>query len=191
MWSRAPRRRDVENLLRHSESLNLSREAKVRLHWFAYVLAHDGNVSLTCRYFGISRSTFDRWASRFDPRKPETLEERSRRPHHVRAPETPTELIALIRQYRMETPVLGKEQIARLLRSEHGIALSASSVGRVIARNKFFFAESASHTTKRQPLDLQVDRAARRTTATSSLASVPEVEDGGAWPVADFPVFGS
>lgn len=191
MWSRTPRRRDVENLLQHAGALGLSRAAKTRLHWFAYVLAHQGNVSLTCRYFGISRSTFDRWASRFDPRRPETLEECSRRPHHVRQPETPAELVELVRQYRLEKPVLGKVQIAQCLRADHGLRISASTVGRIISRHRFFFSTSAAHAHKRVALDLDAGAAPPRRPTESSSSSRTEHGEGSVWPASDLPVFGS
>jgi transposase InsO family protein len=41
-----------------------------------------GNVSLTCRYFGISRPTFYRWRQRFEGHGPEGLCDLSSAPHH-------------------------------------------------------------------------------------------------------------
>lgn len=42
----------------------LAPEAKKRLKWFDWHRDHGENVSLTCRHFGIGRSTFYRWAKR-------------------------------------------------------------------------------------------------------------------------------
>ena len=42
-----------------------------------------GNARLTCRYYGITAQTFYRWKRRFDPYDLTTLDEISRRPHHV------------------------------------------------------------------------------------------------------------
>ena len=190
------RRLDVSNLLQHAESLGVSRAGKQRLAWFAYALAHDGNVSLTCRYFGISRSTFLRWARRFDPRRPETLEERSRRPHHVRPVETDAATVALIRTYRLASPTMGKEQIARTLQREHSVAVSASTVGRVIARERLFFADLPSHHHKRTGLDFSIAPTKGRADAcVAPASSVSAAEIGEAGPViegsSDLPVFGS
>jgi hypothetical protein len=44
---------------------------------------------------------------------------------------------------------MGKESVQEVLAREYSITLSASTVGRVIARNKFFFADTASHRQKR------------------------------------------
>ena len=64
---------DVRRLLRSAGELELSLHAIQRLKWFMYALEHDGNVSLVSRHFGISRSTFLRWAERFDAADPRTL----------------------------------------------------------------------------------------------------------------------
>lgn len=141
---------DIRRLLERAEALELSNGAVRRLRWFEFALMHHGNVSLTCRHFGIARTTFLRWALRFDPANPETIEEKSRRPFRVRQPQTDSRAVGLIRELRTEHLTLGKEHIQKLLQEKHGITLSVSTVGRVIARHKFFFGESASHQTKRE-----------------------------------------
>ncbi len=193
------RRQDITNLLQHAESIGLSRDARRRLAWFSYALSHDGNISLTCRYFGISRSTFLRWARRFDPRRPETLEEHSRRPHRMRAPETSQEIVALIRGYRTAFPTMGKNAIVQKLLTEHSLTVSASTVGRVIERHGFFFGDRPSHQHKRSGTDYAPDRTLASPTATASSASTPALRQGsgetgeaGALPAADqLPLFGS
>ncbi len=148
---------DLLRIQKRADVLELSRGAKLRLQWFIYAATHDNNVSLACRYFGVSRSTFLRWAERFDAAHPETLEEHSRRPHTVRESETSEHDIALIKRYRTEQPLMSKEDIAEELQKTHGINLSASTIGRVIAREGFFFADTAAHKQKRsQKLNLDV-----------------------------------
>lgn len=44
----------------------ISKDAAKRLRWMDHYRRHR-NVSLTCRYFGISPQTFYRWKDRFDP----------------------------------------------------------------------------------------------------------------------------
>ncbi|MBI3331956.1 helix-turn-helix domain-containing protein [Candidatus Peregrinibacteria bacterium] len=139
----------VENLRRRAKNLELSSGAKLRLSWFAYALDHAGNISLTCKHFGISRSTYHRWAGRFDPENARSLEEQSKRPHRTRKEETPAFVIELIRFCRLEHPTMSKDAIARRLLEEHGLLFSASTVGRVIARHGFFFASTKSHRLKR------------------------------------------
>lgn len=149
MHSWTIRLRDVRHLLKRAKELELSNGAVQRLKWFSYALEHDGNVSLTCRHFGIARSTFLRWAERFNARDIRTVEEESRRPHTVRAPETAPHVVALIRQIRQEHPLMGKDAVAALLRSQYGIDVSASTVGRTIARHGLFFAGTKTHEQKR------------------------------------------
>ena len=186
------RRRDIVNLLHHAGKLGgLSREGKKRLTWFAYALAHEGNVSLTCRYFGISRSTFMRWASRFDPKRPETLDDHSRRPHRVRPPEVTPAVVTIIRRYRTEFPTMGKEKIAQKLHSEHALTVSASTVGRVIARERLFFGDRPSHQQKRTGTDFAADASAVAPSSPASSVSVPETGEADAWPAPQLPLFGS
>src|SRR4051794_22561659 len=49
-------------------------EVGERLRWFLHFAEH-GSVSATCRQFGIARTTFYRWARRFDPSDLRTLED--------------------------------------------------------------------------------------------------------------------
>ncbi|MEK7218028.1 MAG: helix-turn-helix domain-containing protein [Patescibacteria group bacterium] len=143
----------IASLLARAKDLRLSRSAERRLLWFAFAAGHGGNVSLTCRHFGIARSTFLRWAERFNPRNERSLEDASRRPRHVRRPRTPEQAITLIAQWRQENPRLSRHAISQLLRAQ-GIRLSPASVGRVIARERLFFANTPSHQTKRNALPL-------------------------------------
>lgn len=143
------RLQDVRRLLRSAEEYELNSEQVQRLKWFQYALEHDGNVSLTCRHFGISRSTFLRWADRFDASDLRSFDEQSRRPHTVRAPETDAKTVELIRTIRLASPTLGKEHIALRLAAEHGITISSSTVGRIIKRHGLFFGDTAAHTGKR------------------------------------------
>lgn len=114
---------------------SLSREARRRLRWMEFHLAHGRAVRLTCRHFGISSATFYRWWHRYDPRRLQSLEDdhQTRRPQHVRQPQTPAGLVARIRAVREQFPRWGKEKLAVLLRRE-GWTVSASTVGRTLTR---------------------------------------------------------
>jgi transposase-like protein len=149
MSVRTSRLADVRRLLKQAAELELSAGAVLRLKWFLYALEHDDNVSLACRHFGIARTTYMRWWKRFDPQDASSLEEVSRRPHTVRAPETDERTVALIRELRLANPAMGKVGIQALLKQLHGVEASVSTVGRVISRNKLFFAPTASHAQKR------------------------------------------
>ena len=73
------------------------------------------NARLTCRYFGISPKTFYRWWNRFDPYDLTTLEEESRRPRHVRQPQTPVAVVEAILELRTQYPRWGKKKLVVLL----------------------------------------------------------------------------
>ena len=111
---------------------DLSPEAKKRLKWFDWHRSHGENVSLTCRHFGIGRSTFYRWAKRYNPKDLRSLEDQSSRPRRCRRPSwTPAEVLAVLR-LRERYPFWGKLKLAVLLLRE-GLKLSASRVGRILA----------------------------------------------------------
>jgi transposase-like protein len=168
MPARDSRLADVRRLLKQAAELELSAGAVLRLKWFLYAIEHDDNVSLACRHFGIARSTFVRWWNRFDAKDPSSLEETSRRPHTVRAPETDDAVVELIRTLRMQHPAMGKVGIHALLRDAHGVTVSVSTVGRVIARHKLFFAPKASHAQKRGETE----------TVIGSVSPAPAADDG-------------
>lgn len=107
----------------------LSREAKQRLRWIDYARTH--SVAATCRHFGIARSTYYRWANRYDPQRLSFLENRSSRPRHCRRPSwTPAE-VAAVRAARDASPRWGKDKLAIVLRRQ-GVALSVSMIGRIL-----------------------------------------------------------
>jgi len=120
--------RGVSRLARIPE---LSKQARQRLRWMDYYLGHGHNARLTCRHFDISPQTFYRWKRRYDPQNLKTLEDRSRRPKHLRQPTWTTELVERILKLREEYPRWGKDKLVILLRGE-GLEVSTSMVGRVI-----------------------------------------------------------
>ena len=120
----------------------LSREARKRLRWIDHYLKH-GNASLTSRYFGISRTTLNKWVRRFEKRGLRGLESLSCAPKRRRASTIPFETVSLVVSARREHPYLSKHKIAVVLRRDHGVAISASSVGRILKR-KGLYDEKAS-----------------------------------------------
>lgn len=140
---------DIERLLQSADSLGLSENAREKLCWFSHAIANGGNVRKTCEHFGIAPSTFARWARRFDPADPASLEERSKRPQRMRKTSVPPEIVERIRQYRTEDPRMSRDRIREKLIAEHGVTLSSSSIGRVIRNHGFFFAQTPAHWLKR------------------------------------------
>jgi transposase len=91
-----------------------------------------GNVSQTCRYFGISRQTFYVWLRRYEEKGLEGLRDRSRRPHH--SPNaTSAEVVGKI-IYLRQSYHFGPHKIAMYLKRYHDVAISPSGVWRILCR---------------------------------------------------------
>lgn len=111
----------------------LSREAKQRLKILDYARTH--SVSATCRHFGIARTTFYRWANRYDPQRLALLENRSSRPRRSRRPTWTAAQVAAVRAARETHPRWGKDKLAIVLRRQ-GVSLSVSMIGRILSELK-------------------------------------------------------
>ncbi|MGB9791295.1 MAG: helix-turn-helix domain-containing protein [Thermacetogeniaceae bacterium] len=115
---------------RLSRIKDISKDAKIRLKFLEFGREHP--VTVTCRRFGISRSTYYRWKKRFNPNNLGNLENRSRRPKNVRKPAWSVELVERIRELREEYPRWGKAKLTVLLKVE-GFEVSESTVGRILS----------------------------------------------------------
>lgn len=127
-----PRRRYISRFLQ----ADITAGATKRLAWMDYY-QKTGNARLTCRHFGITPDTFYRWKRRYKPKNLKSLEAdpSMKRPHHVRIPQTETNVVSLILSLREQYPRWGKEKIARLMWRQ-GVNVSVSTVGRTITRLK-------------------------------------------------------
>lgn len=116
----------------------LSPQARQRVKWFDYY--HKcGNVSRTCRYFGISRKTFYKWKRRYLKCYLPSLGNNSRRPKHSRKSKTPWGHVLLVKRLRTQYPYYSKYKISVILIRDHNITVSASTVGRIIKKYNLFF----------------------------------------------------
>jgi transposase InsO family protein len=111
-----------------------SREARQRLKVLQWHAGHGGNVSLTARHFGHSRSTIYELLRRSRFGGP-GLENRSRRPRRVRQPLWSAELEDRVLALRQANPRWGKDTLTPILRRE-GVAVSVSTVGRILSKLK-------------------------------------------------------
>jgi transposase InsO family protein len=118
----------------HGEG-QLSRAARQRLTWVRWYEGHDRRLRLTCRHFGISTATFRLWYARYARDGVAGLEERSRRPQHVRQPTWSRDLEGAVLHLREQYPRWGKDKLAPLLRAQ-GWEVSVSMVGRILSRLK-------------------------------------------------------
>jgi transposase InsO family protein len=116
---------------------NLSPAAIKRLSWFDYCESHGGNISLTCRHFGISRDTFYLWRRKFNPKRLVTLEDdtKTRRPKTVRVMTTPIYIQDLICTIRSNDPEKSKYEIQAELSDIYGVKIGYNTVQKVINRH--------------------------------------------------------
>ncbi len=91
-----------------------------------------GNVSATCRYYGISRECYYRWRRRYETDGLEGLKDRSHRPHHsprATQAEVIEKIVWLRRHYHF-----GPDKIAMYLSRYHDVTISNSGVWRILKR---------------------------------------------------------
>lgn len=121
----------------------LSREAKQRLRVLDYFYnkAHK-KVSVTARYFGVSRTYVYKWIKRYNRWDLATLESRSRRPKRVRTVQYDTHAVNTIRKIRQEYPSFSAVKVSVILLRDYAIKLSSATVGRIIRRFNLFFSKT-------------------------------------------------
>jgi putative transposase len=126
--------RTISGMVRGAKRLALAPElsdlARKRLKWLDYYREHK-DARLTCRHFDIPPQTFYRWKRRYDSKHLESLENRSRRPKHVRQPTWSGELVQAVLRLREQYPRWGKDKLAVLLRRQDW-QVSVSMVGRIL-----------------------------------------------------------
>ena len=106
------------------------RSAQARLAWFRHVEEVTRNVAKTCRYYGISRTCYYRWHSRYQELGAEGLEDRSARPHaspRTTARDVVEKVLYLRRSYHF-----GPARIRMYLLRYHNIHLSGSTIWRLL-----------------------------------------------------------
>jgi transposase InsO family protein len=117
---------------------DISKEAKQRLKWMDYY-RKTKNVSLVCRYFGISRKTFYQWKKRYDPYHLESLEEKSKRPRNTRKWEVRrTEELRII-NLRKKYIRYGKEKLKVIYQNIYQEPISSWKIQRVIEKHSLYY----------------------------------------------------
>lgn len=103
-----------------AKSVGLSKEARLRLEWFLWLEEKGGgDVSFTCRHFGIARKTFYKWKPAFESGNLRQLETKSTAPTHVREPEHTQEQYARFCALRRQYPRWGKEKLLRIYQAQY------------------------------------------------------------------------
>ena len=110
----------------------LDRNAARRLAIIRHAEEVTGNVALTCRYYGISRTVFYTWLRRYRADGLAGLRDRSKRPLHS-PNETPAEVVAKI-IYLRRNYHFGPAKIAMYLKRYHDVDISQSGVWRILQR---------------------------------------------------------
>ncbi|MFL6098590.1 MAG: IS481 family transposase [Actinomycetales bacterium] len=110
----------------------LPREVRHRLAVLQHAEEVTGNVSMTCRYFGISRQVFYTWRRRYDELGVEGLRSKSSRPH-VSPNTTPTDVVGKI-LYLRQNYHFGPGKISMYLKRYHDVEVSQSGIWRILKR---------------------------------------------------------
>ncbi|GLY83751.1 helix-turn-helix domain-containing protein [Actinoallomurus iriomotensis] len=107
-----------------SPQQQLDRQAQRRLAVLRHAEEVTGNVALTCRYYGISRTCFYRWLRRYQDEGIDGLRDRSSRPHH--SPNaTQADIVNKI-VYLRQNYHFGPLKIAMYLKRYHDIQIGHS-----------------------------------------------------------------
>lgn len=128
-------------------SAKLTPAALKRLSWFDFCKSHGGNISLTCRHFGISRDTFYLWKAKFNPNNLSSLEDdmSTRRPDNVREMTTPHSTQDLVCTIRANDCEKSKYEIQAELLDIYGIKLGYNTVQKVINRHPELLRANVNH----------------------------------------------
>ena len=115
--------------------LKLSKKAKNKLEWFIYYYTKGGqSAAKSARYFGITRKTFYKWFSVFDPINLRSLEEGSRRPINTRHNQLTRAEEDRVLHLRKSNPEFGKMKIKRLYLRVFGQPISSWRIQLVIEK---------------------------------------------------------
>jgi transposase len=110
----------------------LPREVRRRLAMIQHAEEVTGNVAMTCRYYGISRTVYYRWLGRYREQGVDGLRDLSRRPRH--SPNaTHVDVVGKI-LYLRQNYHFGPAKIAMYLKRYHDVEVSPSGVWRILKR---------------------------------------------------------
>lgn len=116
----------------------LSLEARLRLKWFDYY-QRSGNVSLTCRYFGIARKTFYYWKKKYNPYNLSSLETGDFTPKHKRQRIITLDQEAKIIALRKKYIRYGKIKLASRYEEEYKEKISSWHIQKTIEKKKLYY----------------------------------------------------
>ena len=118
---------------KRAEILPLSEKAKLRLEWIIfYYTAGDRNASYTAKHFGISRSKFYFWFSRFNERNLKTLEDNSSVPKTKRSWQPDPVMLDRMISLRKAHLHWNKVKLAKVYETDYGEKISSWQFQRTI-----------------------------------------------------------
>jgi len=117
----------------HPHGEQMEHTSATRRAWITHY-QKSGNISATCREFGITRATFYKWLKRYDPARPSRpLRSQSRKNITKRAPRWSPFDLGLLSDISRENPTWGAGKLSQLMQS-YEIPLSRATVGRMLSR---------------------------------------------------------
>lgn len=123
------------SLVRWAKTLEaLTPKARWRLKAIDWHRAHRKNKSLTARHFGLHRETIGIWYKRFQEQGVLGLNDQSRRPHHLRKPETSREIESTVVKIRKQYPAWSKYKLQPLVIRSMKQYVSPTTIGRILKR---------------------------------------------------------
>ena len=123
-----------------AKTMGLSRETLVRLSYINfYETKAKGNVSLTCRRYGISRKTFYKWHKRFNDRNLLSLENESKAPKKRRKWQVSWEQERRIIKIRKKYLRWGKMKLKVEYENEYGEKISSWKIQKVIEKHQLYY----------------------------------------------------
>lgn len=130
-------------------SYKLSEKARQRLKiidWYQFKSAYFSmskkrNAELTCRHFGIHRSYFNRWWTRYKCAGVYALEDKSRSVQRKKQTKYDMKLVSLIREIRKENPSWSAKKIRVILswEKQEQYVPSIATIGRIIKKYHMFY----------------------------------------------------
>jgi transposase-like protein len=126
------------NWRKQAKTIGLSRQAQNRLEWIIFN-ENKGNVSLTCRRFGIPAKTFYKWKNRFDDKNLKLLEDKSKAPNNKRKKVITSEQEMRIVALRKKYIRWGKIKLAILYQKEYQEKISSWKIQYTIQKYKLYY----------------------------------------------------
>ena len=110
------------------------RKVKSRLRMLQHAQRVSGNVSQTCRFFGVSRTHFYIWKKRYEKNGLAGLRDLSRRPHRIRY-RIPPEIVSLILRIREERRY-GAVRASLYLQRHYHAYVSPTTIFKIFRRHR-------------------------------------------------------